>query len=241
MVSTLNVIFNFISMVTNDWPFGRVYCKISQFVAVISICGSVFTLMAISIERWVISFEYLIIVNGVSVLLRIRRRKQKSAVVFEFGLVEVRRLSDTHVFTRTKNIWVQTRREASTLEHSPVKTRDATWDDFFLLATAKPSRNHNIGPLSLTESINPLFWASLETLWCLFKNVFVLNEFDLLGRRHPLTKNLSSFLTAFRRNPHAIMEAVKRRDCAYNFAILRIISLSFSCIMFGEQIPIFNI
>ncbi|XP_046445814.1 tachykinin-like peptides receptor 99D isoform X2 [Daphnia pulex] len=52
MVSTLNVIFNFISMVTNDWPFGRVYCKISQFVAVISICGSVFTLMAISIERY---------------------------------------------------------------------------------------------------------------------------------------------------------------------------------------------
>lgn len=51
MVSTLNVIFNFISMVTNDWPFGRIYCKISQFVAVISICGSVFTLMAISIER----------------------------------------------------------------------------------------------------------------------------------------------------------------------------------------------
>ena len=42
-----------------------------------------------------ISFEYLIIVNDVSVLLRIRRRKQKSAVVFEFGLVEVRRLSDT--------------------------------------------------------------------------------------------------------------------------------------------------
>lgn len=52
MVSTLNVIFNFTYMVTNDWPFGRLYCKITQYVAVISICGSVFTLMAISIERY---------------------------------------------------------------------------------------------------------------------------------------------------------------------------------------------
>ena len=52
MVSTLNVVFNFSYMMYNDWPFGRIYCKISQFVAVISICGSVFTLMAISIERY---------------------------------------------------------------------------------------------------------------------------------------------------------------------------------------------
>ncbi len=51
MVSTLNVIFNFTYMMHNDWPFGRIYCKISQFVAIMSICGSVFTLMAISIER----------------------------------------------------------------------------------------------------------------------------------------------------------------------------------------------
>jgi tachykinin receptor 3 len=51
MVSTLNVIFNFTFMLTSDWPYGTVYCKISQFVAVLSICGSVFTLMAISIER----------------------------------------------------------------------------------------------------------------------------------------------------------------------------------------------
>ena len=51
MGSTVNVIFNFYYMLTSDWPYGNVYCKISQFVAVLSICGSVFTLMAISIER----------------------------------------------------------------------------------------------------------------------------------------------------------------------------------------------
>ncbi|XP_054262659.1 tachykinin-like peptides receptor 99D [Macrosteles quadrilineatus] len=52
MVSTLNVTFNFVYMLNSDWPFGTLYCKISQFVAVLSICASVFTLMAISIDRY---------------------------------------------------------------------------------------------------------------------------------------------------------------------------------------------
>lgn len=51
MVSTLNVTFNYIYMLNSDWPFGTLYCKITQFVAVLSICASVFTLMAISIDR----------------------------------------------------------------------------------------------------------------------------------------------------------------------------------------------
>ncbi|KXJ81093.1 hypothetical protein RP20_CCG021705 [Aedes albopictus] len=51
MVSTLNVTFNYTYMLNLDWPFGNLYCKISQFVAILSICASVFTLMAISIDR----------------------------------------------------------------------------------------------------------------------------------------------------------------------------------------------
>jgi tachykinin-like receptor len=51
MVSTLNVTFNYTYMLNSYWPFGTLYCKISQFVAVLSICASVFTLMAISIDR----------------------------------------------------------------------------------------------------------------------------------------------------------------------------------------------
>lgn len=51
MVSTLNVIFNYAYMLNSDWPFGEVYCKITQFVATLSICASVFTLMAISVDR----------------------------------------------------------------------------------------------------------------------------------------------------------------------------------------------
>jgi len=52
MVSTLNVIFNFTYMLFNNWPYGNYYCKFSYFVAVFSVCGSVFTLMAIAIERY---------------------------------------------------------------------------------------------------------------------------------------------------------------------------------------------
>lgn len=51
MVSTLNVTFNYVYMLNSDWPFGLLYCKINQFVAVLSICASVFTLMAISVDR----------------------------------------------------------------------------------------------------------------------------------------------------------------------------------------------
>jgi tachykinin-like receptor len=51
MVSALNVTFNYIYMLNSHWPFGTLYCKISQFIAVLSICASVFTLMAISVDR----------------------------------------------------------------------------------------------------------------------------------------------------------------------------------------------
>ncbi|KAL9894569.1 tachykinin-like receptor at 99D isoform 2-T2 [Glossina fuscipes fuscipes] len=53
MVSCLNVTFNYIYMLNNDWPFGELYCKISQFIAILTISASVFTLMAISIDRYV--------------------------------------------------------------------------------------------------------------------------------------------------------------------------------------------
>ncbi|XP_031332509.1 tachykinin-like peptides receptor 99D [Photinus pyralis] len=52
MVSTLNVTFNYVYMLNSHWPFGSLYCKISQFIAVLSICASVFSLMAISIDRY---------------------------------------------------------------------------------------------------------------------------------------------------------------------------------------------
>ncbi|XP_015781284.1 tachykinin-like peptides receptor 99D [Tetranychus urticae] len=53
MVSTLNVIFNFTCMLNGDWPFGTLYCKISNYIAIVSVSASVLTLMAISIDRYV--------------------------------------------------------------------------------------------------------------------------------------------------------------------------------------------
>ncbi|KAH9425964.1 Substance-K receptor [Dermatophagoides pteronyssinus] len=52
MVSTLNVIFNFIYMLNSNWPFGELFCKITNFIAILSVGASVFTLMAISIDRY---------------------------------------------------------------------------------------------------------------------------------------------------------------------------------------------
>ncbi|KAK9712848.1 7 transmembrane receptor (rhodopsin family) [Popillia japonica] len=52
MVSTLNVTFSFMYMLHSHWPFGELYCKISQFISALSVCASVFSLMAISIDRY---------------------------------------------------------------------------------------------------------------------------------------------------------------------------------------------
>ena len=53
MVSSLNVTFNFVYMLIGHWPFGNVYCKICSFISILSVCGSVFTLIAISVDRYV--------------------------------------------------------------------------------------------------------------------------------------------------------------------------------------------
>ncbi|KAI8046597.1 tachykinin-like peptides receptor 99D [Drosophila gunungcola] len=53
MVSSLNVTFSYYYMLDSDWPFGEFYCKLTQFISMLSICASVFTLMAISIDRYV--------------------------------------------------------------------------------------------------------------------------------------------------------------------------------------------
>ncbi|KAK8733015.1 hypothetical protein OTU49_006708, partial [Cherax quadricarinatus] len=43
----------FIYMLHSDWPFGAVYCTISNFMANVTISASVFTLMAISFDRYI--------------------------------------------------------------------------------------------------------------------------------------------------------------------------------------------
>ncbi|XP_039301089.1 tachykinin-like peptides receptor 86C [Nilaparvata lugens] len=52
LMSLLNCIFNFIFMVNSHWPFGAFYCTVNNFVANFTVADSVFTLVAISIDRF---------------------------------------------------------------------------------------------------------------------------------------------------------------------------------------------
>ncbi|XP_055643026.1 tachykinin-like peptides receptor 99D isoform X2 [Toxorhynchites rutilus septentrionalis] len=81
MVSTLNVTFNYTYMLNLDWPFGNLYCKISQFIAILSICASVFTLMAISIDR------YMAIVNPLKPRMGRRATLCVAAVIWIIGII----------------------------------------------------------------------------------------------------------------------------------------------------------
>jgi len=51
LISVLNTLFNFVYMINNNWPFGRAYCRFAQFIAPCTISASVFTFMAIAIDR----------------------------------------------------------------------------------------------------------------------------------------------------------------------------------------------
>ncbi|KAG5878212.1 hypothetical protein JTB14_009777 [Gonioctena quinquepunctata] len=53
MVSIGNVTFNFWYMLFAHWPFGSTYCKITQFVAALSICSSIYSLLSISVDRYI--------------------------------------------------------------------------------------------------------------------------------------------------------------------------------------------
>jgi len=51
LISVFNTLFNSVYMINNHWPFGRAYCRFAQFIAPCTISASVFTFMAIAIDR----------------------------------------------------------------------------------------------------------------------------------------------------------------------------------------------
>ena len=51
LISIFNTLFNFVYMINSHWIFGRWYCKFSQFIATCTISASVFTFMAIALDR----------------------------------------------------------------------------------------------------------------------------------------------------------------------------------------------
>eukprot|EP00914_Ancora_sagittata_P000290 GHVO01000807.1.p1 GENE.GHVO01000807.1~~GHVO01000807.1.p1 ORF type:complete len:387 (+),score=24.43 GHVO01000807.1:235-1395(+) len=52
MITILNTLFNFVYMLYSSWPFGLIYCKLTQFTSICTIAASVFTFMAIAIDRY---------------------------------------------------------------------------------------------------------------------------------------------------------------------------------------------
>lgn len=49
--SLFNTSVNFIFMITGNWYFGYFFCKINNFTAYITLSASIFSIMALSIER----------------------------------------------------------------------------------------------------------------------------------------------------------------------------------------------
>ena len=58
LISVFNTVFNSVYMLYSDWPFGRSYCKFNMFIAPCTISASVFTFMAIAVDRYVLFFFF---------------------------------------------------------------------------------------------------------------------------------------------------------------------------------------
>ncbi|XP_074596570.1 tachykinin-like peptides receptor 86C [Brevipalpus obovatus] len=52
IISLFNTTFNFIFMISGHWYFGYFFCKINNFLVYLTLTASIFTIMAVSIERY---------------------------------------------------------------------------------------------------------------------------------------------------------------------------------------------
>ncbi len=50
-IALLNTLFSFHYMLYQNWLFGKLYCKLNFFISNATISASVFTFMAIAIDR----------------------------------------------------------------------------------------------------------------------------------------------------------------------------------------------
>lgn len=51
LLASGNAAFNFVFMLESHWPFGEIFCVASNFVANLTVSTSVFTILAMSIDR----------------------------------------------------------------------------------------------------------------------------------------------------------------------------------------------
>ncbi|XP_003737058.1 tachykinin-like peptides receptor 86C [Galendromus occidentalis] len=52
-----NVIFNAVFMMHSHWPFGQTYCKVTNFISLLTVSSSVFTITAMSIDRCIAIYK----------------------------------------------------------------------------------------------------------------------------------------------------------------------------------------
>ncbi|XP_045765313.1 tachykinin-like peptides receptor 86C [Maniola jurtina] len=52
LMASLNCLFNFVYMLQSDWVFGELFCRLSNFIANVTVTASVFTLTGISYDRY---------------------------------------------------------------------------------------------------------------------------------------------------------------------------------------------
>ncbi|GFY75581.1 tachykinin-like peptides receptor 86C [Trichonephila inaurata madagascariensis] len=51
LLASGNAAFNFVFMLESHWPFGEIFCVVSNFLANLTVSTSVFTILAMSIDR----------------------------------------------------------------------------------------------------------------------------------------------------------------------------------------------
>lgn len=57
LISILNTLFTSTFLMYQDWWYGNVWCKFTMFISICTVVASVLTLMAIAIDRYVISLQ----------------------------------------------------------------------------------------------------------------------------------------------------------------------------------------
>nr|XP_018916865.1 PREDICTED: tachykinin-like peptides receptor 86C isoform X1 [Bemisia tabaci] len=53
MMSIFNCTFNFTYMINSNWQFGESYCKVNNYIGIVVVAASVFTLTGISVDRYI--------------------------------------------------------------------------------------------------------------------------------------------------------------------------------------------
>lgn len=77
LISLFNTAFVSTFLIYQDWWYGEIYCKFSNFINVSTLAASVLTFMSIAIDRWVL-FLWILFCNQLTLFLFQRLVKSRS-------------------------------------------------------------------------------------------------------------------------------------------------------------------